>query len=38
MEDGGNGVKKQLNLVTQMVKSQKEDTQMQFQSMLENIF
>jgi len=33
-----NGVDKQLHLVTDMVKSAKEDSNLQFQSMLENIF
>jgi hypothetical protein len=38
LEDGGNGVNKQLQLVTQMTKSAQEDANKYFQDTLENIF
>ena len=38
LEDGGNGTNKQLQLVTQMTRSAAEDSNQQFQSMLEGLF
>ena len=38
LEEGSGGVNKQLELITQMTKSDKEDSSMVFQNMLENMW